>query len=59
MAVNIGFVYPNFKQCDLSKMLPRANPLALDLIQKMLTWDPAFRPTAKDCLNHPYFADMR
>jgi hypothetical protein len=25
----------------------------------MLLWDPAYRPTAKDCLNHPYFADLR
>lgn len=25
----------------------------------MLIWDPVYRPTARDCLNHPYFADLR
>ena len=25
----------------------------------MLIWDPVFRPTARDCLNHPYFAELR
>jgi hypothetical protein len=25
----------------------------------MLLWDPSHRPTARDCLNHAYFADMR
>ena len=22
-------------------------------------WDPSFRPSAKECLEHPYFAELR
>eukprot|EP00347_Sterkiella_histriomuscorum_P008494 403344883 len=58
MAVHIGTNFPNFAACDISKIVNKASPVAIDLIQKMLIWDPVFRPTAKDCLNHPYFADL-
>ncbi|CAG9331771.1 unnamed protein product [Blepharisma stoltei] len=33
---------------------PKANE-ALDLIQNMLSWDPTKRPSATECLNHPFF----
>jgi serine/threonine protein kinase len=59
MAVQMGTNFPNFQQCDISKIVNRAPPQAIDLIQKMLIWDPVYRPTAKECLNHPYFADLR
>lgn len=59
MAVNIGTVFPKFSACDLSKIVARASSSAIDLIQKMLIWDPHYRPSARDCLNHPYFSDLR
>lgn len=59
MAVNIGSNFPNFAPCDISKIIARAPAVAIDLIQKMMIWDPAYRPSARDCLNHPYFADLR
>jgi hypothetical protein len=32
MAINIGFAFPNFKPTDISKIVNRAPPQALDLI---------------------------
>jgi serine/threonine protein kinase len=34
-----------------------ADPRALDLLKKMLSLDPAQRPTATECLKHAYFTD--
>jgi p38 MAP kinase len=31
----------------------------LDLLEKLLHWDPAKRPTAAEALSHPYFDDIR
>ena len=31
----------------------------IDLLEKMLRYDPTQRITAKDALNHPYFDDVR
>ncbi|KAL9272627.1 Mitogen-activated protein kinase 3-like protein [Drosera capensis] len=40
---------------DFFRMYPGADPLAIDLLKKMLTFDPSKRITAKEALNHPYF----
>lgn len=38
-------------------MRPReADPAAVDLLLAMLTLDPGQRPSAEECLNHPYFS---
>jgi serine/threonine protein kinase len=37
-------------------MFPHANPLALDLLAKMLHFDPAKRITCEQALEHPYLA---
>jgi len=38
------------------KLYPTANPLAIDLLSKMLAFDPAKRISCEDALNHPYLA---
>ena len=38
-------------------MRPReADATAVDLLLAMLTLDPGQRPSAEECLNHPYFS---
>ena len=38
------------------QIFPHANPLALDLLAKMLNFDPAKRVTCELALEHPYLA---
>lgn len=42
-----------------SQILPNGNPLAFDLLDKMLVINPAKRYTVSQCLAHPYLAEMR
>ena len=39
----------------LQLQIPQASPVALDLIYQMIQWDPSQRPTATECLKHPFF----
>eukprot|EP01132_Coremiostelium_polycephalum_P005299 gene5299-6599_t len=41
-----------------SKIFPKANKLAIDLLEKMLCFDPAKRITVEEGLQHPYFASL-
>lgn len=46
---------PYMRKVEYSEILPTANPLALDLLEKMLTLDPYERITVNEALEHPYF----
>ena len=39
-----------------STLFPQANPLAIDLLSRMLCFDPARRISSEEALNHPYLA---
>ena len=46
------------KGIGLQRYLTHVSPNIVDLISKMLIYDPDKRPTAKQCLNHECFKDL-
>ena len=47
--------FPQWKPQDLSKVIPQLDSHGIDLLQKMLVYDPAKRIHATEALEHPYF----
>ncbi|KAI0322798.1 kinase-like domain-containing protein [Amylostereum chailletii] len=47
---------PIRKKTALTKIIPNADPQALDLLDKMLTFDPSTRITVADALSHPWLS---
>ncbi|PWZ00365.1 Pkinase-domain-containing protein [Testicularia cyperi] len=45
---------PDMPQVPLQHLYPNANPEALDLVAKLLTWNPDERLTADEALRHPW-----
>ncbi|KAF8394970.1 hypothetical protein HHK36_018909 [Tetracentron sinense] len=41
-----------------TRIFPHVPPVAIDLIEKMLTFDPTKRITAEEALAHPYFEEL-
>ncbi|GAA0141665.1 non-receptor serine/threonine protein kinase [Lithospermum erythrorhizon] len=42
----------------LSRLYPNAHPLAIDLLQKMLVFDPSKRISVTEALQHPYMSAL-
>eukprot|EP00898_Chlorokybus_atmophyticus_P001567 jgi/Chlat1/2410/Chrsp17S00181 len=49
---------PKKKRVPLQTLYPRSAELAIDLIEKMLVFDPSKRVTVEDALAHPYLATL-
>jgi serine/threonine protein kinase len=45
---------PSKTKCVFSDLFPRGSPLAFDLLDKLLTFNPSLRYTAEQALTHPY-----
>lgn len=58
LAAQIGFSFPKFVSTSLSTIIPNACEEAIDLMEKMLQFNPQKRPTAQQCLEHDYFKDF-
>nr|CCA19390.1 cell division protein kinase putative [Albugo laibachii Nc14] len=52
---NYHFTFPNWKRRPLRRLFPGVSDLGLDLLSKMLIYNPEQRITAEDALRHPYF----
>lgn len=50
--------FPNWKTNQLHASVKQLDNTGLDLLQKMLTYDPALRISAKRALTHTYFANL-
>ena len=59
LANALGFSFPSFVKNDLSSIIKNASDDACDLMQKMFHFDPKKRPTAQECLQHPYFKGVQ
>ncbi|KAH0794921.1 CMGC family protein kinase [Histomonas meleagridis] len=46
---------PHYEGSNLAAMMSGADPLLIDLVLRMLRFDPMKRISAKEALNHPYF----
>ncbi|KAL1190019.1 Cyclin-dependent kinase B2-1 [Cardamine amara subsp. amara] len=50
--------YPQWKRLSLSSSVPNLDAAGLDLLSKMLQYEPAKRISAKMAMEHPYFDDL-
>ncbi|CAK5280044.1 unnamed protein product [Mycena citricolor] len=49
--------FPRYPKIDLKQVLPKASGAAIDLLERLLKFDPAERISAADALSHPYFTE--
>ena len=49
---------PKRTKQSFKALYPKANPVALDLLSKMLVFNPDRRITIQECLAHPYFEGL-
>ena len=52
----IGIKLPNNSGTNLANIIPSASPKAIEIMKKMLQWDPNKRPSAVCLLNDPFFS---
>jgi len=55
LAAKLNYKFPNLKGQRIKKVIPRASDEAVHLIESMLNLNPIKRPTASQCLQHPFF----
>lgn len=53
------FNFPPQQGTGIGKFIPYASPECIDIIEKMLIYNPEERITAKQCLKHPFFKEIR
>ncbi|KAJ1551266.1 Cyclin-dependent kinase catalytic subunit [Nowakowskiella sp. JEL0078] len=49
--------FPMWSAVDLHQFFPNMGEAGIDLLKKMLTYDPAYRISARKALAHPYFEE--
>lgn len=49
---------PKRTKQSFTSLFPKQNPIALDLLSKMLVFNPNKRYTIEQCISHPYFEGL-
>jgi protein kinase len=55
LANTINYQFPQLPGVPLSSLMPSASEDAINLIERLCSWDPSSRPTAAEVLQHPFF----
>lgn len=55
LAGAIGFKFPYFTRTPLGDVVPQASQVAINLLDDLLEWNPAHRPTTQAALKHQFF----
>ncbi|KAF0698505.1 Aste57867_10872 [Aphanomyces stellatus] len=58
-AAHIDFNFGPEEGTSIAKLIPHASPDAVDLMCKMLVYDPSKRTNAREALRHDYFKEIR
>ena len=58
LASQMNYRFPQMQAVNLATLMHTASYEAVQLIGRMLSWDPQKRPTAAECLEHPYFSSI-
>ncbi|ETL83496.1 CMGC/RCK protein kinase [Phytophthora nicotianae] len=58
-AAHIDFNFPKEEGTNIAKLIPHASPAAIDLMNRMLAYDPSKRMNAREALRHEYFREIR
>ena len=51
--------FPKRERVDLATVYPGAGPEAIDFLHKILVFNPYFRMTLDETLDHPFFKKVR
>ncbi|XP_059468544.1 serine/threonine-protein kinase MAK isoform X2 [Neocloeon triangulifer] len=55
LANAMNFKFPQFSRTPIASLVPNANDGGISLLEDLLSWDPAKRPTAVQAIRYPYF----
>lgn len=58
-ALEYLLTFQHVPKADLAAKYPGSSPEALDFLNKVLVFNPYFRISLKECLDHPLFSSVR
>ena len=56
---HIDFNFPHKEGTPMAKLIPHCSPECIDVIVRLLAYDPDDRISARQAVKHPYFKDLR